>query len=55
MVNVASRVQGIADADQICLTEEVFSAEGVREVFRDQTVSRESSTIKSVQGETVVY
>ena len=33
MVNVASRVQGIADADQICLTEEVFSAEGVRECF----------------------
>jgi len=55
MVNVASRVQGIADADQICLTEEVFSAEGVREVFRDQTVSRESSTIKGVQGEMVVY
>ena len=55
MVNVASRVQGIADADQICLTEEAFSAEGVREVFREQTVSQESSMIKGVQGEVVVY
>jgi len=55
MVNVASRVQGIADADQICLTEEVFSAEGVREVFREQTISQESSMIKGVQGEMVVY
>ena len=55
MVNVASRVQGVADADQICLTEEVFSAEGVQEVFREQIISRESSAIKGVQGEMLIY
>src|SRR5208337_899064 len=55
MVNVASRVQGIAEADQICLTEEVFTAEGVQDILREQTVSRESSTIKGVQGMVVVY
>jgi class 3 adenylate cyclase len=55
MVNVASRVQGLADADQICLTGEVFGADGVREVFRDHSISQESSLIKGVQGELSIY
>lgn len=55
MVNVASRVQGLADSDQICVTQEVYDADGVREALRDRTVVQESSMIRGVQEAMVVY
>jgi len=55
MVNVASRIQGLADADQICVTQEIYDAEGVREALRDRAVLQESSNLKGVSEATVVY
>jgi len=55
MVNVASRVQGLADADQLCLTQEVYGTDGVTEALRDTGVVQESSLIKGVQEAVVVF
>jgi class 3 adenylate cyclase len=56
-VNVASRVQGIAGADEIAITEPVYTAEGAQDVIRAAALSatRERALLKGVEGETTVY
>lgn len=44
-VNVASRVQGLAQADEICVTEPVLQADGVRREFADRGYMEESRLV----------
>ena len=55
MVNIAARVQGLAEADEICLTEEVRSAPGVAELLEGLAVSKEQSMLKGIADEKAVY
>jgi class 3 adenylate cyclase len=48
-VNIAARVQALAEADEICVTEPVFEADGVRRVFADNRY-REESRLVSLKG-----
>jgi len=44
-VNVASRVQGVAQAEEICITEPVLQADGVRREFADRGYMEESHLV----------
>jgi class 3 adenylate cyclase len=56
-VNVAARVQGVAGADEIAITEPVYTASGAQEIIRAAALSatRERALLKGVEGETTVY
>ncbi|MFL5348158.1 MAG: DUF5939 domain-containing protein [Hyalangium sp.] len=56
-VNVAARVQGVAGADEIAITEPVYTAPGAQDVIRAASLSasRERALLKGVEGETTVY
>jgi class 3 adenylate cyclase len=56
-VNVASRVQGVAGADEIAITEPVYAAPGAQDIIRAAALSatRERTLLKGVEGETTVY
>jgi class 3 adenylate cyclase len=56
-VNVAARVQGVAGADEIAITEPVFTAPGAQDIIRAAALSatRERALLKGVEGETTVY
>ncbi|HWN99088.1 MAG TPA: DUF5939 domain-containing protein [Blastocatellia bacterium] len=44
-VNVAARVQALAQADEICVTRQVFEADGVRRAFADNGYQEESRLV----------
>jgi class 3 adenylate cyclase len=44
-VNVASRVQGLAQADEICVTEPVLQSDGVRREFAKRGYMEESRLV----------
>jgi class 3 adenylate cyclase len=44
-VNIAARVQALAEADEICVTEPVFEADGVRRVLADNGYQEESRLV----------
>jgi class 3 adenylate cyclase len=56
-VNVAARVQGVAGADEIAVTEPVYAAPGAQDIIRAAALSatRERALLKGVEGETTVY
>lgn len=56
-VNIASRVQGVADADQIVCTEPVFAAPGAQDLIRSASLSalRGEELLKGVDGRVTVY
>jgi class 3 adenylate cyclase len=54
-VNIAARVQGLADAEQIYVTHEVFSQPGVPEAFQGFQVAPERAQLRGVQDEMQVY
>ncbi len=54
-VNVAARVQGLADADEIFLTEEVHKSQEVRDVLRSYQVTPQNAQLKGVKEEWKVY
>jgi class 3 adenylate cyclase len=56
-VNVAARVQGVASADEIAITEPVYMAPGSQDIIRAAALnaSRERAQLKGVEGETTVY
>ncbi|WP_224364308.1 adenylate/guanylate cyclase domain-containing protein [Hyalangium versicolor] len=56
-VNVASRVQGVAGADEIAITEPVYTAPGSQDIIRAASLNatRERTLLKGVEGETTVY
>jgi class 3 adenylate cyclase len=48
-VNIAARVQGVAGAEEICLTEELYTAPGVAEQLTGFTVSQELASLKGIK------
>jgi len=56
-VNVAARVQGVAGADEIAITEPVYAAPGSQDIIRAAALNatRERALLKGVEGETTVY
>jgi class 3 adenylate cyclase len=54
-VNIASRVQGLAEASEIYLTEEVYNAPGVSEVVAACEVMPEAAMVKGVSDKINVY
>jgi class 3 adenylate cyclase len=54
-VNIASRVQGLADADEVYLTEEVFRVPGVKEKLAGLDVLTKEETLKGVKRPVTVY
>jgi len=44
-VNIAARVQALAQAHEICVTEQVFQADGVRRAFADKGYQEESRLV----------
>ena len=54
-VNIASRVQGLADAGEIYVSEDVYSYPGVREAVASYDIASEDVIVKGVSGTLRVY
>jgi class 3 adenylate cyclase len=54
-VNVAARVQSLADAGEICISEPLYSAPGVRQVLVGQDVVPFEAPLRGVEGNACVY
>ena len=54
-VNVAARVQALADAGEICLSEALYSAPGVSQLLAGHKVDAFDAPLRGVEGNAVVY
>jgi class 3 adenylate cyclase len=54
-VNIAARVQGLADADEIYITEDVYGAPDVKEHLKELNVAPRQANLKGVQRCVNVY
>jgi class 3 adenylate cyclase len=54
-VNLAARVQSLADAGEICLTESLYSAAGVSDLLAGRTVVGFDAPLRGVEGNARVY
>jgi class 3 adenylate cyclase len=54
-VNIAARVQSFADAGEICLTEALYTASGVRQVLAGHDVEEFEAPLRGVEGDARVY
>jgi class 3 adenylate cyclase len=48
-VNIAARVQGVANADEICLTEDMYELPTVQEALKGHTAKPELAQLKGIQ------
>ncbi|MGT2472142.1 DUF5939 domain-containing protein [Paraburkholderia terrae] len=54
-VNIAARVQSFADAGEICLTEALYTASGVRELLAGNNLEEFDAPLRGVEGNARVY
>jgi len=54
-VNVAARVQSLADAGEICLSEALYSAPGVSSLLAGHTIVEFDAPLRGVEGNACVY
>jgi class 3 adenylate cyclase len=54
-VNIAARVQSFADANEICLTEALYTVPAVRELLAGYDVEEFDAPLRGVEGEARVY
>ena len=54
-VNIAARVQNLADGDEICITEEVYGAQGVAEIIAPYSLTKSEAALKGVSKPMPVY
>ena len=54
-VNIAARVQNLADGDEICITEDVYDAAGVAEIVAPYSVAKSEAALKGVSKAMAVY
>ena len=54
-VNIAARVQNLADGDEICITEEVYGAPAVAEIIAPYLVAKSEAELKGVSKVMSVY
>jgi class 3 adenylate cyclase len=54
-VNVAARVQSLAEAGEVCISEALYSAPGVAELLSGRRVAAFDAPLRGVEGEASVY
>lgn len=54
-VNLAARVQNLANADELCLTQEVMEAPGVRDLLKGLTAGEEFARLKGIAEQVRAY
>lgn len=54
-VNIAARVQNLADGDEVCITEEVYGAPGVAEIIAPYPAAKSEAQLKGVSKAMSVY
>ena len=54
-VNLAARVQNLANADELCLTQEVMEAPGVRELLKGLKTNEEFARLKGIAEQVRAY
>ena len=54
-VNVAARVQSLADAGDICVSEALYTAPGVRDLLSGREVAAFDASLRGVEGVATVY
>lgn len=54
-VNVAARVQSLAEAGQICITEALYSAPGVAQLLAGEEVVEFDAPLRGVEGSASVF
>ena len=54
-VNIAARVQNLADGDEICITEEVYGAPAVAEIIAPYPVAKSEAELKGVSKAMSIY
>jgi class 3 adenylate cyclase len=54
-VNIAARVQNLAEGDEICITEEVYGAPAVAEIIAPYKVAKSEAELKGVSNAMSVY
>jgi class 3 adenylate cyclase len=54
-VNIAARVQGLANAGEIYLTSDVWMAQGVPEILKSRELNSELVSVKGVSEKLEVY
>ena len=54
-VNIASRIQQLAEANEICISQDVYAHKGVSELLRSSTVSALQANVKGVSGMLHLY
>jgi class 3 adenylate cyclase len=54
-VNVAARVQSLADAGEICISEALYSAPGVSQLLAGQKIVEFDAPLRGVEGNACVY
>ncbi|MGH7801103.1 MAG: DUF5939 domain-containing protein [Thermodesulfobacteriota bacterium] len=55
MVNISARVQKLSDADEIHITEEVYTYPGVRELLNEFEINLKKAKLKGIKEEMRVY
>ena len=54
-VNVASRIQGLASSNEICISDAMYRVPGAPELLAGYTLEGEPMRVKGVDREIVVY
>jgi class 3 adenylate cyclase len=54
-VNIAARVQGLAEADEICVTDDVYSYPGVPALLERASITPQDAQLRGIQKEVRVY
>ncbi|MBS4028472.1 MAG: adenylate/guanylate cyclase domain-containing protein [Ignavibacteriales bacterium] len=54
-VNIASRVQGLADADEIYISDDVYNDKAVRDVLKQYNVEESKAKLRGIEDEMKVY
>ncbi|TGS89713.1 adenylate/guanylate cyclase domain-containing protein, partial [Mesorhizobium sp. M2D.F.Ca.ET.178.01.1.1] len=54
-VNVAARVQSLAEAGQICISEALYSAPGVSDLLAGLDIVAFDAPLRGVEGDATVY
>ena len=55
MVNIASRVQGLAEAGEVYMTQDVYSFPGIAKTLQEYNVEPESAAIRGIRDKMSVY
>lgn len=55
IINIAARVQGIAEGEEICFTKDVYSYPGVKEIFQNKNLREEMVSLKGIKNPIAIY